>query len=435
MASNRRILNPLWLAGPDLLIMLGALWVMLTTKYGNPLDSAWVRLHYRIFIPLFIIWLLIMVIHNLFEVNSLRRHHILFFNIVSAAFFSFLVGAVYFYYQPDLLLTPRRTLISLTAISFGGIFIWHLLVRWALRSRLPETYYFFYQNNTDLGFEAELTGHDYLGLKSIQKISNPADLHTIPAESNVIVSNSMLRDQTNSTLVYGLRQRGYSVQTQADFFEMLLRRVPLSGIDESWFFSHIKTNEGKLELFLRRAFDLAIGVLGLIIFAITFPILGLLVKLRSPGPIFFTQERVGQRNTIIRIRKYRTMSHGSQSDNWTLENDSRITKVGKFLRLTHLDELPQFLSLIKGDMSIVGPRPEQVSIVSMLANEIPFYNERHLVKPGITGWAQLNIYAGNLQESKLKLEYDLYYLKHRSILFDLEIVLKTLYNLFINNAR
>ncbi len=120
---------------------------------------------------------------------------------------------------------------------------------------------------------------------------------------------------------------------------------------------------------------------------------------------------------------------------WTSVNDPRITKFDKFLRMSRIDEWPQFINLLLGHMSLVGPRPEQPHIVEELKKQIPFYDERHFVKPGLTGWAQLNIYAGNLEESKLKLQYDLYYIKRRGFLFDLEIILKTIYYIFTWQGR
>jgi lipopolysaccharide/colanic/teichoic acid biosynthesis glycosyltransferase len=126
---------------------------------------------------------------------------------------------------------------------------------------------------------------------------------------------------------------------------------------------------------------------------------------------------------------------GGRTDTWTEKADPRITAVGKFLRKSRLDELPQAINLLVGNMSLVGPRPEQVHIVEKLRAEIPFYEERHLVKPGLTGWAQLNVYAATVEETKLKLQFDLYYIKHRSILFDLEIILKTIYYVLGWNGR
>jgi lipopolysaccharide/colanic/teichoic acid biosynthesis glycosyltransferase len=170
------------------------------------------------------------------------------------------------------------------------------------------------------------------------------------------------------------------------------------------------------------------------VFVVTNPICAALVKFSSPGPVLFVQQRVGEAGKVFKVYKYRTMS-GGPTNTWTAVNDPRITKIGKFFRKSRLDELPQCINLLIGNMSLVGPRPEQPHIVEQLKEQIPFYAERHLVKPGLTGWAQLNIYAGSLEESKLKLQYDLYYVKHRGIMFDLEIILKTLYYIFTWKGR
>ena len=130
------------------------------------------------------------------------------------------------------------------------------------------------------------------------------------------------------------------------------------------------------------------------------------------------------------------MQSGTATNTWTSVNDPRITSVGKFLRISRIDEWPQFINLLLGHISLVGPRPEQPHLVQELSRQIAFYDERHLVKPGITGWAQINnIYAGNAEETRLKLQYDLYYIKHRSFLFDLEIILKTIYYIFTWQGR
>src|SRR4029078_12074836 len=140
------------------------------------------------------------------------------------------------------------------------------------------------------------------------------------------------------------------------------------------------------------------------------------------GPVMFVQERVGKKGRIFKVYKYRNMSGGAVNT-WTSVNDPRITPFGKFLRKSRIDEWPQFINLLLGNMSLVGPRPEQPHIVEEMKSKIPFYDERHLLKPGLTGWAQLNIYAATVEESRTKLQYDLYYIKRRSFLFDLEIIL------------
>jgi lipopolysaccharide/colanic/teichoic acid biosynthesis glycosyltransferase len=158
--------------------------------------------------------------------------------------------------------------------------------------------------------------------------------------------------------------------------------------------------------------------------------------LSSKGPILFIQQRVGKNGKIFKVYKYRTMKTDTAANTWTSVNDPRVTFVGKFLRKSRIDEWPQFVNLLIGNMSLVGPRPEQPNIVEDLRKIIPFYDERHLVKPGITGWAQINnIYAGSEEETKLKLQFDLYYVKHKSVFFDLEIILKTIYYIFTWQGR
>jgi lipopolysaccharide/colanic/teichoic acid biosynthesis glycosyltransferase len=182
--------------------------------------------------------------------------------------------------------------------------------------------------------------------------------------------------------------------------------------------------------------DIFLGfLLVLVCVALCVPI-ALLIKLTSKGPVLFTQERVGQYGRTFLIYKFRTMrKQGNSGSTWTAEQDARITPVGKWLRLLRLDELPQGFNIVRGDMSLVGPRPEQRSIVLGLESKIPFYNERHMVRPGLTGWSQLHVYAASIEETKLKLEYDLYYIKYKSFLFDMEILLKTAYSVLRGGYR
>lgn len=219
-----------------------------------------------------------------------------------------------------------------------------------------------------------------------------------------------------------------------EFYESLLRRVYLSQLNELWFLENIHYKEKRWYNFVKRFIDIITGVAGSAVFIATLPLIAAAIKLTTNGPVFFTQARIGRKGQAFRIYKYKTMSGGA-THTWTAPNDPRITKVGKLLRKTRMDELPQFINLLTGHVSLVGPRPEQVQIVDQLCEQIPFYDERHIVKPGITGWAQLHTYAGNIEETKLKLQYDLYYVKHRSILFDLEIIIKTLYHVFTWSGR
>ena len=168
---------------------------------------------------------------------------------------------------------------------------------------------------------------------------------------------------------------------------------------------------------------------GLIFTALCFPFIALAIKLDSPGPIFYSQERVGQFGNVFRLLKFRSMRQDAEGDGtprWATSKDPRITCVGKYIRSSRIDELPQLINILRGDLDLVGPRPERPAFVQELEKVIPYYSIRHTVKPGLTGWAQVMFpYAGTIEESKEKLEYDLYFIKNMSTKLDLLIILMT----------
>ena len=181
---------------------------------------------------------------------------------------------------------------------------------------------------------------------------------------------------------------------------------------------------------IRRLICLIAAPLALIALAPLFLAVAVAIKIESPGPVFYFQNRVGRNGKIFRIHKFRSMKkdaeaiHGAR---WAVKDDPRITRVGKIIRLTRLDELPQFFNVLKGDLDLVGPRPERPEFVDKLQNMLPYYSLRHTVKPGLTGWAQVMFtYCGTIEESKEKLQYDLFYIKNMSLKLDLLIVFKTL---------
>jgi len=214
----------------------------------------------------------------------------------------------------------------------------------------------------------------------------------------------------------------------ANFYENLTKKVPIEMIDEIWFLENFSRSEKRIEEVLKRGFDIFFSAIGILITVVLLPLIALAIKIDSPGPIFYTQKRVGKDGKIFNLYKFRTMKIDAEKEGprWAEENDERVTKVGYFLRRTHLDELPQAISIFRGDLSLVGPRPERPEFTSILQKEIPYYNIRTLVKPGITGWAQLNFSYGNsIEDAKEKLQYDFYYIKNRSFFLDLGIILKT----------
>lgn len=227
------------------------------------------------------------------------------------------------------------------------------------------------------------------------------------------------------------RLHGMEILQLGDVFERLTGRIPVQHIADQWLLfaqGFYLLQKGYIQRFKRLA-DFAFSGLLLLLAAPVIGLTALAVCCDSPGPVFYRQKRVGHNRNIFTMYKFRSMSHNAETDGarWAAEEDPRVTRVGKWLRLTHIDELPQIWNIFKGDMSLVGPRPERPEFVEMLEQEVPYYFVRHSVQPGLTGWAQVNYqYGASVEDGLHKLEYDLYYVKNMSIFLDLKILLKTI---------
>jgi sugar transferase (PEP-CTERM system associated) len=226
-----------------------------------------------------------------------------------------------------------------------------------------------------------------------------------------------------------LRLRGVVIEDASSLIERLTGKVPLDGLTpSSLIFTEGFNVKAPLE-FARRLLSIVVSFIGLAICMPFIPFIALAVRLSSSGPIFFRQTRVGHGGQPFTLFKFRTMAHNAEANGavWAVKNDPRVTRVGRFMRKTRLDEIPQLWNVLRGDMAFVGPRPERPEFVQWLASEIPYYELRHIIRPGITGWAQVRYqYGASLEESRRKLEYDLYYVKHLSLGLDLLIMFETI---------
>jgi len=210
-------------------------------------------------------------------------------------------------------------------------------------------------------------------------------------------------------------------------YEHVFDRIPISVIGYKWFLENIRTSPSVTYDVAKRIMDITISFVLGFISLVVYPFVAFAIKIDDGGPVFINQERVGKNNKTIYIIKFRTMKV-SDGGKWVVKNDPRITRVGKFLRASRIDELPQLWNVFMGDLSLVGPRPELPSLVRLYECEVPYYKVRHLIKPGLSGWGQIHHDKPphSIEETKEKLSYDLYYIKRRSFLLDLEIALKTL---------
>jgi exopolysaccharide biosynthesis polyprenyl glycosylphosphotransferase len=257
----------------------------------------------------------------------------------------------------------------------------------------------------------------------------------LPIHANIGVDQVVLANPVQTVGLLNtlslLHERGVQITPMFAIYQDLTGRVPVSHLGDDWYVAlpaHVKQNN-RTYMLVKRTTDIVLALGALVVGAPVIPLVALAVKLDSPGPIFFRQMRVGHAGRLFRIAKFRTMSRDAEAKTgavWASDSDPRITRVGKFLRKSRLDELPQLWNVLVGDMSFVGPRPERPEFDEELEREIPFYRARRAVRPGLTGWAQVSHGYGNtLVDALRKVEYDLYYIKNASLYLDLLILLRT----------
>lgn len=261
--------------------------------------------------------------------------------------------------------------------------------------------------------------------------------HTI---DDIIIGIELSDDPQISSVMLNCRLEGVSISDLPTFYENMVGKLPIQFIKEKWLlysygFSRIGN---KVTMRIKRITDIIISSLLLILLSPFGLLISLFIKLDSKGRVFFLQERIGENSQPFKLIKFRTMITGAekQGPQWASENDSRITRMGKVLRKTRIDEAPQLINILKGEMSLIGPRPERKFFIDQLGKEIPYYSLRFSIKPGLTGWAQVNYqYGASIEDSMEKLQYDLFYIKNMSLLLDLNILLKTIRTVLFGQGR
>jgi len=280
----------------------------------------------------------------------------------------------------------------------------------------------------------------YISNKEIKGLINFSDVETAKI-SKLVNDNSVteissanfpnnVMSKVNNQLIQ-LFEEGVNIKSFERYYEEVTGRVPTEYLDYNFYkrINFSKNSHNQFYLFSQRLIDIVISILGLLFFIIISPLLILGNLIGNRGPYFYTQDRVGFKGKIFKIYKLRSMIKNAEKDGavWAKKNDSRITSFGKFLRNTRIDEFPQFINILKGEMSLIGPRPERPEFVNDLKESIPFYAIRHVILPGLTGWAQVNYpYANTIEEQQRKLRYDLYYIKERGSFLDFKILIKTI---------
>lgn len=423
----------------DIGMLYLALYIALFARYGAEFTPKIWDDHLFPFTVSFGMWIALFYIAGLYERRTATNNYAFYSSVVTTVTIALVATIVLFYLVPSFGITPKTNLIAMGAIFFVLFLAWrhgyNMLIR---SSRLLHPTMFIGSNKEMHGIIEHVRAHPQLGYHAALTVEHPRGAqellsriqeHNIDTLVYAEYGAGKIETESMSKVLYALLPLGITIIDLPTFYARITNKIPVSIIGEAWFFENlIESEKGFFEI-EKRAFDAVCAFIGSIITLPFLPLIALCIRLDSAGPIFYTQLRVGKNGIPFRLLKFRTMVKNAEQGGiqWTQAKDMRITKVGSFLRKTRIDELPQFWNVLKGDMSFVGPRPERPEFVANLEQEIPYYQMRHLVKPGLTGWAQIHQPLGgaSVTDSIEKLQYDLYYIKNRSFIIDLDILAKT----------
>lgn len=452
MSKKDNLLKTILLIG-DVFLMYGTLILALAVRYRDFsfLPGPQTRDFLYHFSFIFLFWALLLYIFNFYKIPSIKRisdfsKNLLIFSILSGG-----LVIAYFYLRPEALIAPK-TIIVLHILFFSiSVYLWRSVFSYVLniknlkekiiiigfRPGLEELI-----NNNLAGYEIiALFSFDDYSQEKLSSLSNKAKYKTISdirrlkeiVEKEGVTTvifprflhgNEEILQQVFNNLPFSLNYISF-----ADFYEFLTGKVPIEAVSEAWFLEKVSRSEKKAEELLKRTTDILLSSIGVLITIVLLPLVSLIIKIDSRGPIFYVQKRIGRAGKSFNIYKFRTMEDKAEENGpqWSLLKDPRITKAGKVLRNLYIDEFPQFYNILKGDISFVGPRPESEKLSHLFEKEIPYYNLRHLIRPGVTGWAQIHYPASkSVKEAKEKFKYDLFYIKNRSFFLDSGIILKTI---------
>ncbi len=398
---------------------------------------------------LFFLATVILFIAGLYDISKTKNSWVFYQKIILSALAWTIFGIIYFYTNPKTAIAPKTILLLTAIIGFGLISLWRFFYNKFISTTLKYNIIFAgvtnevkelinnIQNNPRLGYfvlgvigEPDHSLSNITFGKTIAEINNQTKNYA----NIVVLSPHTTADANLLKELYQSLFQQVSIVNLSDFYEMVMHRIPPFTFSESWFVANLHEQQKKIYDRFRILTDYVLAVIIGIFFIATFPLIALIIKINSKGKVFFSQNRVGRQGLVFKVYKYRTMktlaadgSAETGGPQYAADKDTRITAVGKFLRRTRLDEIPQFINIIKGQMSVIGPRPERPEFVEQLTEKMPYYSLRHLIKPGLTGWAQINnAYYGTIEENLQKLEYDLFYIKNRNLTLDISIVLRTI---------
>lgn len=422
----------------DIIVLYASLTITLLLRYwGNKKEfDALFDLHFISFSIIFILWLVIFYIANLYDPRSFRNSAQFFSGFFRAIATAGGISVIFFYLVPIFGITPKTNLflfiIIFTLMESASRFLFNRITEKKFKKSTlivgagPQAAELaqFIIDNPQFGYDLKrILDPEKIKAEELEQLIAGEKINTVIVEPEAYQTPEIIN------IFFGALEQKITFYGLASFFERLTGRVPLGAIDQVWFLENLNEGNKKTYDLAKRLSDIVFAVIFGALSLMFYPFIILVVKLDSRGSIFYKQKRVGRVGKIFEIIKFRTMLQNAEKSTgavWAADNDPRITKIGKFLRKTRIDELPQLWNILRGEMSLIGPRAERPEFHAILKKEVPFYEERYLIKPGLSGWAQINFrYGSSIQDAAEKLQYDLYYIKNRSLMLDLGIALKT----------
>lgn len=434
--------EPFLLFGGDLLAFFISLWLALFLRYGEAPSWEIFTLHLAPFAFLFALSILVFFIAGLYEKHTLILKSRLPTVILNAELVNSALAVLFFYLIPYFGIAPKTNLFIYLVISFILILLWRLYIFPRFDSRKKQKAILIGSGQELRELRDEVNNNSRYNLKFISSIDllnidnidfQAEIIQRVYSEEISIIAVDLRNEKVEPLLphLYNLIFSKVRFIEMHKVYEDIFDRIPLSLVKYSWFLENISLSPKFTYDFLKRLMDIFVAVPLFIVPAITFPFAYIAMKIEDGGEIFTYQNRVGRSNKPITLVKFRTMSFNDDGD-WKGQGKTNIiTKTGAFLRKTRLDEFPQLWNVLRGDLSLIGPRPEFPEPVKVYESQVPYYNVRHLIKPGLSGWAQIHHerhphHEVDTTETRNKLSYDLYYIKNRSFFLDLKIALRTI---------
>lgn len=422
----------------DIIVLFASLALTLVLRYHEvPSESVWLP-HAQSFGILIVVWLAVFYIGGMYEKQTINIRRSAPRIILNTQIVNSIIGVLFFYFIPYFGIAPKTNLFIYLLVSLGLLLLWRVYGYGFFQMKKRREAVLVASSKDAHELYQEVNGNPRYGIVFTEMIDlngvNPRTLEDRLAP--YVAGGKVIVLEMSHPLAEGILPRvyesvftGVSCVDIGSVYEDVFDRIPVSSLTHEWFVQYASLKKAGYDA-VKRAMDVVMSLILGTLSLVLYPFVYLAVLLDDHGPLFIAQARIGQGGKLIRVHKFRTMTADDGGDVGK-QKDNRLTRIGSFLRHSRIDELPQLWNVLKGDMSMIGPRPELPPYVVLYEKEIPYYRVRHLIKPGLSGWAQMyhkNPPKGSVDtnETANKLSYDLYYIKHRSLWLDIQIALKTL---------